>query len=109
MHKIDTSQLEFIDPKLRKLLFDIEVRYGTQVITSLYRINDTGVHGTLPVRGCDLRARMGKTITNGIVNWVNKYWQYDPKRPGREVAIAHGENENFHIHLQVHPNTIERD
>lgn len=104
MHEIDVSQLEFIHPKLRALLSDIEIRSGKQVITSLYRHNDTGVHGTIPVRGCDLRARKhGNAVS--IVNWVNKYWVYDMDRPSRQVAIAHGEGANYHVHLQVHPNT----
>ena len=106
MHEIDVAQLEFINSTLRKILFDIEVRSGKQVITSLYRRNDTGVHGTIPVRGCDLRARKhGNAIS--IVEWVNKYWEYDSNRPILQVAVAHGEGDNFHVHLQVHKNTRE--
>lgn len=106
MHEIDCNQLEFLHKTLRNLLDDLEKKFGKQVITSLYRHRDTGVHGTIPVRGCDLRAR-NKTHANDVVLWANRYWEYDSKRPSRKVAIAHGDDDNFHIHLQTHPNTKE--
>ena len=47
--RIDVSQLEFIDKNLRLILLDIEKSTGVEfTITSLYRIGDVGVHGSLP-------------------------------------------------------------
>lgn len=107
MHFIDIRQLDFIHHTLRQLLGDIEAEFGVQVITSLYRMGDTGVHGTLPLRGADLRCR-----NNGlgllIAKWVNERWQYDPARPELKTAIAHSKDTGFHIHLQVHPKTHSR-
>jgi hypothetical protein len=57
--QIDLKQLEFIDPKLREIALAVEDEFGEQVITSLYRIDDAGVHGTLPLRGIDLRCLSG--------------------------------------------------
>lgn len=107
MFFVDYVQLQFIHPTLRRVMDDIEKRYGEKTITSLYRIGDDGVHGTLPLRGCDLRAR--KTVEAlRIVEWVNQYWIYDPDRPHLTVAMAHGKESNFHIHLQVNNATVER-
>ena len=102
---IDINQLEFIDRKLRDVLLFVEKETGIEFsITSLYRIGDTGVHGTLPVRGTDLRMRNLK-IGHEIEALVNSNWQYDLTRPDTKCALLHGEGSNLHIHLQVHPNT----
>ena len=103
--KIDTSQLEFIDKKLRNLLAWIERQTGLEpTITSLYRIDDSGVHGALPLRGVDLRCR-NRPVGQTLVDIINSRWTYDHKRPEMKCAIIHGVGWNMHIHLQVHPNT----
>ena len=104
MHYVDISQMKFVHPIMRLLLEDIELRFGRQAVTSLFRMGDPGVHGTLPLRGVDLRSRK---ISAGLkmAGWINLYWKYDPKRSKLRVAKAHGEGDNFHIHLQVHDNT----
>lgn len=104
-HLIDYYQLEFVHPVLRNIMKDIENIYGPQVITSIFRIDDPGVHGTLPVRGTDLRCRDTEFGARFCAK-VNSLWQYDPSRPEKEVAVAHGEGSNYHIHLQVHSKTI---
>ena len=109
MHLIDTDQMsQFFYKPMLDVLTDLEIAFGPQVITSLYRINDTGVHGQLPLRGVDIRCR---NIESGclIADWLNDRWSYDNRRPWFYVAVAHGEGANFHIHLQVHPNTQRRD
>ena len=76
-------------------------------ITSLYRINDNGVHGTLPLRGIDLRCResdFGKLIED----YVNNKWIYDPDRPDMKCCIFHDIGQGAHIHLQVHNKTRKR-
>ncbi len=104
MHYADTTQMEFIHPLMRELLDDIEKRFGVQVITSLSRMRDPGVHGTFPLRGVDLRA-WDVSKAKKLVRWVNKHWMYDLERPGLKVAQNHGEGTNYHTHLQVHNNT----
>ena len=102
---IDIGQLKFIDAKLREMARRLEEKTGIEVtITSLYRIDDTGVHGQLPVRGMDLRVRY-KSIGEALVELVNDTWIYDPARPHLRCAVLHGEGVNLHLHLQVHPNT----
>jgi len=103
--RIDIEQIEFVDRNLRDILLWIEDRTEEeQTITSLYRIDDPGVHGSLPLRGTDLRCR---DISKGRVirEMVNSRWQYDHSRPEKKCCVLHGEGYNLHLHLQVHPNT----
>ena len=102
---IDIRQLEFIDSSLREILAWIEGETGLEfTITSLYRINDAGVHGTLPLRGTDLRCR-SKIIGEKIEEKINDAWSYDIDRPDKRCAYLHGVGENLHLHIQVHKNT----
>jgi len=102
---IDIKQLEFISPMLREIVLWLEAETGYDfTITSLYRIGDNGVHGTLPLRGLDLRMR-NEFVGRGIAVFVNDNWQYDPSRPAKRCAKLHGDGSNLHLHLQVHPTT----
>ena len=85
------------------MLIDIEEEFGTQAITSLYRIGDTGVHGTLPLRGVDLRCNVD---SYNIEKFVNDTWVYDIDRPHYKACMIHDVGGGVHIHLQVHPNTV---
>ena len=106
--RIDTSPLEFIDKKMRKLLYFIEKETGqVYTITSLYRIGDKGVHGSLPLRGVDLRMR-SRSVGKAVETLINNKYSYDPSRPEKACAFLHGIGSNMHLHLQVHPNTVER-
>lgn len=103
--KIDIKQLEFIDEKLRTMADWLEKETGFEfTITSIYRIDDDGVHGTLPVRGIDLRCR-SKEIGISIEALINKFWIYDPERLCKKCCFLHGNGSNLHFHLQVHSNT----
>lgn len=104
--EIDLGQLEFIHPVLREIALAVEERFGTKVVTSLYRIGDSGVHGQLPLRGLDLRCR---TRRHGemVEKFVNDRWQYDPNRPEMQCCLCHNTGQGLHLHLQVHPNTKE--
>jgi hypothetical protein len=91
--------------KLRKLIqwVEIETRISF-TITSLFRIDDPGVHGILPLRGVDLRVNnylLGKCIET----LINKHWRYDHTRPGLKCALFHDIGKGFHLHLQTHSNT----
>lgn len=101
----DIQQHEYIHKDLRKLLLWLEDETGlTFTMTSQYRIGDNGVHGTMPLRGTDLRMRH-QLIGVSIKTYINKHWKYDPSRPTKECCVLHGEGSNLHLHIQVHPNT----
>jgi len=106
--RIDVAQLEFIDSNLRTILTETEKQTGLEfTITSLYRINDSGVHGALPLRGTDLRMR-DQAIGERVEAHINSKWAYDPSRPQHKCALLHGVGSNLHIHVQTHPNTVRR-
>ena len=107
MHRIDLDQLEFVHPKLREIMREIDRKFGEQIITSMYRIGDPGVHGCLPLRGIDIRCR-GEKEDRELVDFVNNTWKYDYKRPAMKCAIKHDTGQGLHIHLQVHPNTARQ-
>ncbi|MBL4838402.1 MAG: hypothetical protein JKY34_12580 [Kordiimonadaceae bacterium] len=103
--KIDIAQLAFIDPTLRDILLQAEKATGFEfTITSLYRIGDKGVHGTLPLRGADLRVRL-PAAGEVMADYINARWQYDSERPAMRCAVLHGMGANLHLHVQVHPRT----
>lgn len=93
-------------PKLINLalwVYGLDVRF---VLTSAYREGDRGVHGTVPLRGFDLRSHV---IPNPdiIEEMTNRHWQYDPKRPSKKVCMLHDVGKGIHFHFQVHPKTIK--
>ena len=104
---IDIYKLEFIHKNLRDILEKLGNEFGMFTITSLYRIGDRGIHGTLPLRAIDLRCR-NKKIGKVIENWINKKWIYDPKRNKFKVCMFHDTGRGIHLHLQSHNNTIKR-
>ena len=74
-------------------------------VTSLFRIDDTGVHGTLPLRGIDFRMRdfdIGRLVEKKI----NEKWCYDSKRSGVQCAVFHDVGKGIHLHIQSHQNTV---
>lgn len=107
--RIDIGQLEFIDKKLRIIVEWLEESTGQDfTITSLFRLDDSGVHGVLPLRGIDFRMR-SQQVGEAIVKHINSFWQYDPRRPSMQCAILHGKGSNLHIHVQSNVNTIKRN
>jgi hypothetical protein len=95
-----------LDTKLRNIVRVLYEKYGLCVITSAYRHGDTGVHGTQPLRGIDLRVRDDQ-LGVIVANYVNVRYRYDSARPDKKVAKYHDIGQGAHLHLQVHPNTIE--
>ena len=105
MPDADIQQMEFIDLKLRSMIYWLESRTGFKfTMTSMRRIGDPGVHGTSPLRGIDLRCR-SLAVGAAIEDLINDSWFYDSKRPELKCCKLHGEGPNLHLHLQVHPNT----
>lgn len=104
--KLDVSQISFYHHNLSGVLLWLEKETGFEfIITSEWRTE--GIHNTIPLQAVDLRCRnveLGKLISKII----NGKFIYDPERPDKVVAIPHGEGSNFHIHVQVHENTVEK-
>lgn len=106
--KIDIKQLEFIDDNLRTIVQEIEKHFGVEfTITSLYRIANSGVHGTLPLRGIDLRCR-DENLGIFVQSYVNRHWDYDASRPNKKCCLFHSVGRGFHLHVQTHPKTERR-
>jgi hypothetical protein len=101
--------MQFIDGHLRSIAVSIENHFGVEFIaTSLYRIGDDGVHGTIPVRGLDLRCK-DQEFGDLVAEFVNAKWEYDPQRPQKVCCKCHKTKGGaLHLHLQTHPNTIRR-
>lgn len=102
--QIALYDLEFIDKMLKKVLLDKEAAFGTGTVTSLYRIGDTGVHGTLPLRAMDERCK-DKAVGDRIAEYINSKWAYDPDRPQMKVCVFHNVGQGWHLHYQVHSKT----
>jgi hypothetical protein len=104
--QIDINNLDFINKTLRTIVTEFEQESGIELtVTSLYRIDDKGVHGQLPLRGIDFRmrdARIGKIIEKQI----NDKWTYDPLRPYKRCAVFHNVGRGIHLHIQSHQNTV---
>lgn len=103
--KLDIQQLEFVDPLLRQITQQIETELCVEfTITSIYRIGDKGVHGTLPVRGIDWQCR-NDSFGEFIESYINALYAYDYTRPEMKVCMYHDAGTGAHLHIQVHPNT----
>lgn len=85
--------------KMIALLTWIYVRYSKVVITSAYRKGDSGVHGTIPCRGIDIRSWVYDDPQK-IIDDINAHWIYDDKRPEKKCAILHDSGQGEHVHLQ---------
>jgi len=78
---------------------------GLIVITEGYRRGDGGCHGTEPLRAIDIRSWVFDNPLD-VERYINENWEYDQKRPGKQVALYHKtETGAYHFHIQVHPNT----
>ena len=75
------------------------------VITSGYRDGDSGVHGLKPCRGMDIRSYVFDNPAE-IVDDINNYFEYDPKRPHLNCALLHDSGSGEHIHLQAMARTV---
>jgi hypothetical protein len=103
--RLDIDQLEFIEERLREIVKEVESHFEVEfTVTSLYRIDDSGVHGTLPLRGIDFRCHLPE-FGRLVVDYVNSRWQYDPSRPEKKCCIFHTVGKGLHLHFQTHPNT----
>ncbi len=100
---IDITNQKTYHPKLRELLLWLEEELGVHFVnTSGFRPGDRGVHGY--GRGFDLRIR-NELFGSWLADFINVRWQYNYKNPTKQVAVAHGEGAEYHLHLQVHDNT----
>ena len=105
----DTKVLEGLlivpfDTRLAHLAQWVATRYSEVVITSGYRKDSKGVHGTVPCRGIDIRSWIYSN-PQVIVDDVNFHFIYDTERPEKRCAIFHNSGQGKHLHLQTHFNT----
>lgn len=91
-------------PTLEEVALQI-YHLGFDTITSAYRPDDNGVHGTMPIRGLDFRCR-DPIIGKKLEEYINERWIYDPDRSDKNVALFHDIGKGAHLHVQVHPNTV---
>ena len=98
-------------PKLREVLLWIVKLTGEVIITSGYRptriySNDSGVHGTNPLRAVDLRYYIYANA-EALQDQINLVFTYDPSRPLLRVAWLHDTGQGKHFHIQVHNKTTK--
>lgn len=106
--KVDLSQLEMMDPRVREIATDLESVVGMELtVTSLRRDGDSGVHGTIPTRAVDVRC-WDEQLGLRLAQIVNNRWEYDSDRPTMRCATYHDSGGGAHLHLQSHPNTHRR-
>ena len=108
--KADIEQWSFVDPTLRAIAVELERRTGMEfTLTSPVRLPLGGpsLHQNLPLRAIDLRCR-DEAFGKFIEGWINTRWQYDHERPEKQVCLFHDTGQGYHLHLQVHPNTVIR-
>jgi len=94
-------------PKLIKLALWVYSLDIEMIFTSCYRDGDSGVHGTDPLRGFDLRSRVIHDPET-VEEITNAHWTYDPKRPSKRVCMLHNVGQGIHFHFQVHPKSEYR-
>ncbi len=93
-------------PLLIIMIYEIDSRFKEVMVTSGYRKNDEGVHGTVnPCRGLDIRSWIYDD-PQSIVDFINDRFTYDPKRPKYKCALYHDVGKGKHIHLQTHKDTV---
>lgn len=72
-----------------------------------------GCHGTDPCRARDIRSTVFQE-PRAIESEINNFWEYDPDRPHKLVAMYHrilkpsGKWGAYHFHIQTHPSTRPR-
>ena len=104
--KTDFMQMSLCDPILKGLLFWLEDSTGLEFTeTSGHRPGDSGVHGTNPARGKDLRM-LDVGIGYAIESYIRHNWTYDTDRPHLNCALLHDSGSGMHLHIQVSANTV---
>ena len=109
MFKVKDLTILNLHEKLIEIAEHLQQQFQLEVVTSCYRPEDKGVHGTMPVRGLDLRCNV--FAGPDIADYINVLWQYDPDRPDKKVALYHRAypEGGWHLHLQVHDHTRRKD
>ena len=98
-------------PVLTQIIVWLANNYG-MVMTESFRpaMHQGDVHSTDPVRAVDIRSKCYEGDQAGkIRDEINSLWQYDSNRPNMQCALIHDAGMGVHFHIQVHPNTCERE
>ena len=93
---------------LQEIILSTADKFGL-VVTESYRKQKhrNDLHGTDPIRAIDIRSWC-YTYPEGVADWINETWIYDPDRPDMKCAILHDAGSGMHFHIQVHPMTRRR-
>jgi len=96
-------------PKLIEVMVWILENFSGIIMTEAWRLSLHGgdVHCTNPLRAFDLRSWVFKD-PKLVETKINQAWEYDSKRPEKNVAWFHDSGYGSHFHIQVHPNTQRR-
>jgi hypothetical protein len=100
-----------IHPKLTNLLMYIADLTGEVIITSARRYRtvhpkDTMLHMTDPLRAVDIRHYIYNDYLK-LKDTINSIFQYDSRRPTKDVIVFHDIGLGSHFHCQVHPRTTK--
>jgi len=110
--RINYENRDHWHPLLKELVKDVEDMLkaitGTEpTLTSDYRPGDKGVHGTIPLRGADVRCH-DQHVGEKVAGKMNQQWEYDHARRWMVCVIFHDVGQGAHLHCQVHPNTRKK-
>ena len=97
-------------PILVKIVCWLDAKVHKITFTSGFRPGDPKCHGTDPCRALDIRS-WDHAEPGAIRDMINKFWQYDPERPGQYKVCKYHKTEDgeLHFHIQVHDNTVKRE
>jgi hypothetical protein len=81
------------------------------VLTSIFRtaqedaeLHASGIHTFW--RAVDVRTKdQEQAAVNGVADFINNKYIYDPHRPGMKVCFKEPHGNNVHAHFQIHANT----
>lgn len=109
-----------LSPMVKAIVTDAE-QYAAEkwnwefMITSVFRtkledqaLQASGIHGGW--RAVDVRTKdQTQAAINDVADYINKKYQYDPKRPNFKVCFKEVHGNAAHAHFQVHERTVARD
>lgn len=102
---LESLQVEW-HPKLRKIVEWLCKYKEHVVITCGYeKRNYASTHSVIPLRAIDIRSWIYRDPAE-LCTIINNIWIYDPNRPAKLCAMYHDSGSGFHIHIQIHEDTV---
>ena len=121
--KKEWKKLAEKNPFLYQLLKDIEDYSIDQfnlvpVVTCIYRSQEETkrIYGRYKPsvhefwRGVDIRSWIyTDEQLEQLVNFIKDNYEYDPKRPNKNIVIVHNVGKGKHVHIQSHPRSVKKN